>query len=103
MDSAAKSITGVDKAADKADDSTGRLSKSSKGLRGTVGTMAKWAGGAAAVAGAVRGLKSAATSTMELGKTTMALERQTGMGAETASAWGSVLKARGVDSKQFGV
>lgn len=107
MDSAAKSITGVDKAADRADDSTaamGRtMGKSGRSIKGTIGTMAKWAGGAAAVAGGARFLKGAATATMDLGKSTLALQRSTGMSVETASEWGSVLKARGVETKQFQV
>ena len=105
MDSAAKSITGVDTSAQKADKSTtamtGDMAKGSSKLRSSVGTLAKWAGGAAAIAGTTRYLKSAAQATMDLGKSTLALQRSTGVSAETASQWGAVLKARGVDTKAF--
>lgn len=67
------------------------------------GGLAAAAGGAAALYAAKRGVTAAVTSTMDLAKSTLALERQTGMSAETASAWGSVLKSRDVDTKAFGV
>jgi hypothetical protein len=105
MEGAATSIGHVDTKAKHADKSTDAMSKNmGKGggrLKSTVGTLAKWAGGAAAVAGAARGLHSAIASTEELAKGTMRLSRTTGMDSETASAWAEVVKTRGVNASQF--
>jgi hypothetical protein len=72
-----------------------------KKAKGAWGGMAKWAGGAAALYGAGRFLKSAVSTTETLAKSTMALERSTGLNAETSSQWAAVTKARGIDTKGF--
>lgn len=74
-----------------------------KKTKGSWKNLAQFAGGAAAVAGATRYLKGAGTATVDLGKSTLALQRQTGMSIKTSSEWASVLKTRGIDAKQFGV
>jgi hypothetical protein len=64
--------------------------------------MAKWAGGAAAIYGASRYIKDAVSSTESLAKSTMAVQRTTGMDTVTASAWVGVLKERNVSTQTFG-
>ena len=63
--------------------------------------LAKWAGGAAAIYGGYRFLKGAATATEELGRSTLALTRTTGMDTKSASEWAGVLKSRGVQTNMF--
>src|SRR3954451_5629151 len=92
-DQAAKSIGGIGQASDDAGEKTKR------GWKG----IAKWAGASAAVYGAARYLKSAVSSTEDLAKNTMALERATGMDTKTASAWAELLKVRGIDTAKFRV
>src|SRR4051794_15592062 len=64
--------------------------------------MAKWAGGATALYGATRYMKHAVSATASLAKSTMAVQRVTSMDTQTASAWVSVLKERGVTTQTFG-
>jgi hypothetical protein len=107
MDEAARSVGHVGTQAKKSSGATdsmgGAASKAAPKWKRFAGGLAAAAGGAAALYAAKRGIQTSITSTMDLAKSTLALERQTGLSAESASAWGSVLKARGVDSKQFGV
>lgn len=91
-----KSAKGVKKVGDNTE-KAGRQSK----IAGK--QMAGLAANSAAVYGAGRFLKSAATATTDLAKSTMALSRSTGMSTETASAWSSMLKTRDIDAKQFNV
>src|SRR5262245_9663154 len=92
-DQSARSIKGIGDASEKS------------GTKAKVGwkNVAKWAGGTAAVYGAARYLKSAVSSTEDLAKNTMTLQRATGLDAKQASAWAEILKVRGVNTKQFQV
>jgi hypothetical protein len=107
MQEAAGAIGGVDKAADKAEDSTGRMAntmgKSGGKLKSTVGTLAKWAGASAAIGAGAHYLHGAVDATEGLAKSTMTLQRATGLDAEQASAWAEVTKVRGINTKQFQV
>lgn len=92
-DKSAKSIGGVGTQAEE----SGK--KAGVGWKG----VAKWAAPAAIFAGTAKFFKDAVSATEDLAKSTLAVQRSTGMTAETASAWGTVLKSRNVDAKQFGV
>lgn len=91
--------------ADKSAKSIGRIGTDAEdaGKKAGIGWkgMAKWAGGAAALAGTARFLKGSVSATTDLAKSTMALERSTGLDAETASAWAAVTKARGIETSKF--
>ena len=63
--------------------------------------LAKWAGGAAAIYGATRFVKSAVSATEDLAKATITVSRTTGMDTETSSEWAALMKERGVSTKQF--
>jgi hypothetical protein len=63
--------------------------------------LAKWAGGAAAIYGATRYVKSAVSATEDLAKSTIAVSRTTGMDTQTSSEWAALMKERGVSTKQF--
>ncbi len=92
-DQASHAITGVGTSAEK----TGKkVGFSVKGL-------AKWAGGAAALYGAQRFIRDSVSATEDLGRSTLALQRTTGMDVQTASAWASVAKSRGLATKQLQV
>jgi hypothetical protein len=105
MDQASRSVVGVGKASERAEKSTsqltGSMGKAGGRMRSTVGTMAKWAGGAAAIYKGQQFVRSAATTTMDLAKSTMALERATGLDTEAASQWAEVLKVRNINTKTF--
>jgi hypothetical protein len=90
-DQASKAIGGVGQATEE----TGK--KASLNWR----SIAKWGGAATAVYGATRFLKGAVTQTEELGKSTLALNRTTGMDIKTSSEWAAVLKTRGIETTQF--
>lgn len=89
----AKSVLGIGDSTEQAGKTAG---KSWKGV-------AKWAGGAAAVGATAAYMKDAVSTTENLAKQTMALQRATGLDTKTASAWASVLKVRGVDTNKFQV
>lgn len=107
MDEAASSVGKVGTNADKAGDQTDAMGKAAGKAaprwKTFAGGLAKWAGGAAAIYAAKRGLDATINSTMDLAKTTLMLKRATGLDAEEASAWGTVTKARGIETKQFQV
>lgn len=86
-----KAIGGVGTAAEK----SGK--KAGIGWKG----IAKWAGGAAAIYGATRYIKGSVSATEDLAKSTLALQRTTGLDVQTASAWSSVAKSRGIATKQL--
>ena len=86
-DRASTSITKVGSAAEK----SGQQAK--VGWKG----IAKWGGAAAAVYGATRFIKGAVSTTEELGKATLTLNRTTGMDIKTSSEWAAVMKVRGVN------
>jgi hypothetical protein len=90
-DKAAGSVEGIGKSTEKAGKQAGL------GWKG----VAKWAGGAAAVYGAQRFIRGAVDATEDLGKSTLALSRTTGMDVKTSSEWASVLKVRGVQTMTF--
>jgi hypothetical protein len=64
-------------------------------------SVAKWAGGAAAIYGATRFVKGAIATTEDLGKSTIALNKTTGMNIKTSAEWAAVLKTRNVNTKTF--
>lgn len=90
---ASKAVGGLGKTAEE----SGK--KAGVGWKG----IAKWAGGAAALYGAQKYIRGAVDATEELGKSTLALQRTTGMDVQTASAWASVAKSRGIATKQLQV
>lgn len=65
--------------------------------------LAKWAGGAAVFYGATRYIKGAVSATTDLAKSTLAVQRQTGMDTQTASEWVSLTKERGISASQLAV
>jgi hypothetical protein len=90
-DKASGAITGVGKSTEKAGKQAGL------GWKG----VAKWAGAAGVVYGATRFLKGAVDQTETLGKSTLALNRTTGLDIKTSSEWAAVLKTRGVQTNMF--
>jgi hypothetical protein len=88
---AAAGVAGVGKATEKSGKQAGIGWKS----------VAKWAGGAAAIYGAARFVKGAVDQTEQLAKATYGLQKQTGIDAQTGSAWINVLKERGISSDTF--
>ena len=64
-------------------------------------SVALWGGAAGIAYGAGRFIKSAVSSTTDLAKATIGLQRTTGLDAQTASAWVGVLKERGISTDQF--
>jgi hypothetical protein len=107
MDEASRSVGKIGPAAEKSSKQTDAMGKSAGKAapkwRSFAGSIAKFAGGAAAIYAAKRGITSSIDSTMGLAKSTLALQRATGLSTETASEWASVLKARDIDSKAFNV
>lgn len=93
MDKSTHGVTNLGKATED----TGKKTKTSWKQLG------KFAANSAAVYGATKFLKGSADATQDLAKGTMALTRSTGMDAKSASAWVSVLKTRGINTKQFNV
>lgn len=87
----AKSVLGIGDSTEQAG------KKAGLGWKG----VAKWAGGTAALYGAGKFLKDAVKTTETLSKSTMALERSTGLDAKQASAWAAVTRARGIDTTKF--
>ena len=73
------------------------------GKKATIGWkgLAKWAGGAAAMYAASRYVRSAVSATEDLAKSTLTLQRTTGMDTQTASEWVGVAKERGISTKQM--
>jgi hypothetical protein len=63
--------------------------------------VANLAAGAAALGVGVKIMKDSADATEELAKSTVLLARATGLDIETASAWVSTLKVRGIEVSQF--
>src|SRR6185312_5323625 len=98
VEGAAQSVGHLDKEskqASKSVDATGRsASKASVGWKKAAGTMAKWAGGAAALYAAKRGVEASIHTTEDLAKSTLAVQRATGLDAKQASAWAEVMKSR---------
>jgi hypothetical protein len=113
-------IVGVGKATGGAASASGRWNRASaetekrgrsqgrvfKGLGSTVGGLGKSYLGAAKgilAAGAAfasyEGVKSAISTTTELGKTTIGLSKNLGLSTQAASEWAAVAKTRGVDAK----
>jgi hypothetical protein len=88
---ASKAIGGVGTAAEKSGKQAGISWKS----------VAKWGGGAAAIYGATRFMKGAMQTTEDLGKSTLALNRTTGMSIKTSSEWAAVLKTRNLNTTGF--
>src|SRR3954463_11086078 len=84
----AKSTRGVEKFGDESERSGKQTKKSWK-------EVGRFAANSAMVYGGARFLKSSADSVTELAKSTMMLQRSTGMEADNASAWVSMLKTRG--------
>jgi hypothetical protein len=90
-DQASRAIGGVGVAAEKSGKAAGISWKS----------VAKWGGAATAAYAAQRFIRSAVDATEDLGKTTLALNRTTGMNIQTSSEWAAVLKARNIQTTSF--
>lgn len=90
-DKAAKGVKGVGSAAEKSGKQAGLSWKS----------IAKWGGAATAAYAAQRFLSGAVDTTEELAKSSLALNRTTGMNIQTSAEWAAVLKTRGVSTQQF--
>jgi hypothetical protein len=90
-DQASKSIGGVGTAAEKTGKQAGVSWKS----------IAKWGGAASAAYAAQKFVRGAIDATEELGKSTLALNRTTGMNIQTSARWSAVLKTRGVSTTLF--
>jgi hypothetical protein len=90
-DQASHAIGGVGTAAEKSGKQAGISWKS----------VAKWGGAAGAVYGATKFVKGAIGTTEDLAKSSMALNRTTGMSIQTSGEWAAVLKTRGIDAKVF--
>ena len=105
MDTSARSVEGVGEAAKKSGqqvkDSGADATKATPRWKTMGKTVAKWAGGAAALYGAKRGIEASMTATQDLGKATLTLQRATGMDVKQASSWASVLKSRGIETGKF--
>lgn len=65
--------------------------------------IAKWAAGATVIYGAQRFIRGAVDATTDLAKSTLAVQRVTGMDTQTASEWVGVMKERNISSRQFSV
>lgn len=107
MDEASHSVRGIGTSADKSgrqvEQSGKQATKSGRNWRSAAGSVAKWAGGAAALYAAKRGIEGSVTATEDLAKSTMTIQRATGLDTKTASSWVQITKARGVNTKQFQV
>jgi hypothetical protein len=90
-DKAAKAVKGVGDASETAG------KKAGMGWKG----VAKWAGGAAAIYAGTRFLEGSIKTTEQLGASTIALNRTTGLSIKQSSEWAAVLKARNINSKTF--
>src|SRR4051812_18475867 len=90
---AARSLLGIGKASED----SGKKAK--LGWKG----VAAWGGATAALSGGVAFARGAVHATEDLAKSTMQLQRSTGMDTRTASAWVEILKARNINTNQFGV
>ena len=105
MDDSADSVAKVGDAAEKSGkqvkDSGGDATKATPRWKTMGKTVLRWAGGAAALYGAKRGIQASMTATQDLGKATLTLQRATGMDVKQASSWASVLKARGIQTSKF--
>src|SRR5262245_12530946 len=81
MDQSAQSVAGVGTAAKKSGDqvkqSGAEAAKATPRWKQIGGTVAKWAGGAAALYGAKRGIEASVTATQDLAKSTLAISRAT--------------------------
>jgi hypothetical protein len=86
---ASKAIEQTGEAADK----TGQKAKVSWKA------IAKWGGIATAAYAAQRFLRGALDTTEELGKSTLTLNRVTGMDVKTSSEWAAMMKVRGLNAK----
>src|SRR5215471_2284 len=89
-DQASKAIGGVGSAAEKSGKQAGVSWKS----------IAKWGGVAGAAYGAQRFLRGAVDTTEQLGQSTLALNRTTGMSIKQSSEWAATLQTRGVATTQ---
>jgi len=95
-------VTSESKQADKAvGASADTAAKQAPKWKTMAGQLARVAGGAALLYSAKRGIEASLSSTEELGKATLALQRNTGMDVRTASQWAEVTRVRGINSKQF--
>lgn len=88
---AEKAVAGIGYATEK----TGK--QAATGWKG----VAKWAGGAAALYGASRFVKSAVGATESLAQATLKLQRSTNLDTETASEWAALAKERGISTQTF--
>src|SRR5262252_2622653 len=94
---ASTEIVGISKSTAQVGKQTEETSKRTSNLRKTMSGLAT---GFAVYKGA-QWIKSAVNETTALAKSTMGLQRITGMDAKTAAGWVGVAKERGVQSKQL--
>jgi len=97
----AQFVSGARQASHAAGDIGDETEKSGKKAAAGWKGLAKWAGGAAAIYGASRYVKSAVSATEDLAKATITVSRTTGMDTQTASEWAALTKERGIATKQF--
>jgi hypothetical protein len=97
----AQFVSGAKQASTAAGDIGDQTEKAGKKAGAGWKGLAKWAGGAAAIYGATRYVKSAVSATEDLAKATITVSRTTGMDTETSSEWAALMKERGVSTKQF--
>jgi hypothetical protein len=86
---ASKGVAGIGTASEKAGKQAGVSWKS----------VAKWGGAAGVLYGAQRFLRGAVSATEELGKSTLTLNRLTGMDVKTSSEWAAMMQVRGMNAK----
>lgn len=83
---------------------TGTIDKHGKAVQrmgGQVGAATKKVAGFVGAYAGYSAVKSAISTTEELAKTVLLLTKNYGLSTKAASEWGSVAKARGIDSKQL--
>jgi hypothetical protein len=94
-------VSGARQASTAAGDIGDKTEASGKKAKLGAAGLLKWAGGAAAIYGATRFVKSAVSATEDLAKATITVSRTTGMDTQTSSEWAALMKERGVSTKQF--
>src|SRR4051812_1057531 len=72
-----------------------------KSFAGLTASAAKMGAGVVAAYASIEGGKKAIETTDELAKTTLTLHKNFGLAIKTASEWGAVAKARGVDGNKL--
>jgi hypothetical protein len=92
---ASKDVEGIGKSAQ---DTEAKTKKSAKGM---MGSMLRTAAAAGLTYKGWQALKGSVSTTMELAKSTKALQRVTGLDEKTAQSWVVVTKERGISAQQL--